>query len=144
MTEQPDEDIVTPEQANLRQLREKAKRTDALEAENARLVRDLALHQAGIDISTPIGKLFLKAYDGEPTADAIRSAAAEYGVLPPDSTPNAGAATVQNRVADAAGDGEPDRKTDLLVAMREAQSKGGNSALLDLMRSQGYPVAGDD
>jgi hypothetical protein len=37
--------------------------------------------KAGIDLETPQGKLFAKAYDGESTLDAVKSAAEEYGVI---------------------------------------------------------------
>lgn len=65
---------------------------DAL-AENKRLkaeheqfrteqARTEAFAKAGIPDS-PVGNLFRKAYDGEPTEQAIRAAAQEYGVLEP-------------------------------------------------------------
>ncbi len=44
--------------------------------------RTEAFAKAGIPDS-PAGKLFRKAYDGEPTLEAVRAAALEYGVIEP-------------------------------------------------------------
>lgn len=44
--------------------------------------RNEAFAKAGIPDS-PAGKLFRKAYDGEPTLEAVRTAALEYGVIEP-------------------------------------------------------------
>lgn len=69
---------------NLRQLRQLAKKgekAEALEAEAAQLRRDLAIARSGIDESTPIGKLFLKGFDGDwSDPDAVKAAAEEAGV----------------------------------------------------------------
>lgn len=59
---------------------EEAKR----EAANAK--RELALMKAGIDLESGTGKLFAKAYDGEATPEAIKAAAAEYGLVPTSQT----------------------------------------------------------
>ena len=69
------------EQEGRNPLRDRMKQ---LEAENAELkaqadaassaARELAFVKAGIDPELPISKYFLKAYDGELTADAIREA----------------------------------------------------------------------
>jgi hypothetical protein len=60
-----------------------AKRAKAeLEQVRAEKARDEAFAKAGIPDS-PTGKLFRKAYDGAPDAEAIRAAAQEYGVLEP-------------------------------------------------------------
>lgn len=48
----------------------------------AEQTRSEAFAKAGIPDS-PAGKLFRKAYDGEPTEQAVRAAALEYGVLEP-------------------------------------------------------------
>ena len=70
------------ENPNLKLLREKAKTADEALKQVADLSRKLAVIESGIDAETPMGKLFLKAYDGEASADAIKAAAAEYGILP--------------------------------------------------------------
>lgn len=51
------------------------------EADTAR--RELAFLKAGVDLDTPQGKLLAKAYDGDPTPEAVKAYAEEYGVLQP-------------------------------------------------------------
>jgi hypothetical protein len=55
-----------------------------LEAQNAK--RELALMKAGIDLDSPTGKLFVKAYDGDITVEAIKAAAGEYGLIATSQT----------------------------------------------------------
>ena len=69
-------------------LRERMKQ---LEAENAALkakadeasaaARKLAFVEAGVDPNLPVAKYFMKGYDGELTADAIRQAAIEAQII---------------------------------------------------------------
>lgn len=69
-------------------LRERMKQ---LESENAALKakaeaaaaaeRELAFVKAGIDPNLPVAKYFMKGYDGELTADAIRAAAIEAQIV---------------------------------------------------------------
>jgi len=70
-----------------RQLEARARAADQARAEADAAKRELALIRAGIDLDSPQGKLFAKAYDGEPAVDAIRKAAEEYGVLAPPTPP---------------------------------------------------------
>jgi hypothetical protein len=65
----------------VRDLEKRAKGADSAKAEAEAARRELAMLKAGIDLDTPQGKLFAKAYDGEPTLDAVKSAAEEYGVI---------------------------------------------------------------
>lgn len=63
----------------------KALREQVAEAAAAR--RKLALIEAGVDLNTPTGQLFAKAYDGELTVEAIKAQAEQYGVVaPPPAT----------------------------------------------------------
>lgn len=70
-------------------LERKAKEADAAKAEAHAAKRELALLKAGIDLESPTGKLFAKAYDGEASVDAIKSAATEYGLIGTESAPAA-------------------------------------------------------
>lgn len=65
----------------VRDLEARAKGADKAKAEAEAAKRELAMLKAGIDLDSPQGKLFAKAYDGESSADAVRKAAEEYGVL---------------------------------------------------------------
>lgn len=91
-TEFDDTDDLTPEEQqygenpNLKQLRAKAKKYDGVEKELNDLRREMAFTKAGIP-DTPTGKLFREAYKGEPTEDAIRKSASEYGVIEASQVP---------------------------------------------------------
>lgn len=82
------EDPTTEEQAeeaeHIRNLREKAKKADAV----PQLERKVAVLEAGINTSTPLGAMFLKSYDGELTAEAITAAAAEVGLVQGQADPD--------------------------------------------------------
>jgi len=64
-----------------RELEEKARRADDLEAQLAEVKRQQAFNEAGITSANPAYKYFTKGYDGEMTVDAIKVAATEAGVL---------------------------------------------------------------
>lgn len=62
--------------------------------------KELAFLRAGIDLETPQGKLFAKAYDGEPSLDAVKAAAQEYGLLDAPSV-SADELAAHDRIAQA-------------------------------------------
>jgi hypothetical protein len=66
--------------AELRNSRAAKKEAEQARAELENLKRELAFTQAGIP-ATGVGALLRKAYDGDTDPDAIRKAAAEYGIL---------------------------------------------------------------
>ena len=93
---------------NIRQLREKAKKFDAVAAERDMARRELAFHKAGIPDSK-VGQLFMKAYDGDVDTEAIRAAAAEYGLVEaevPGEEPDA-----MERIEQVAAGGTPPPQT---------------------------------
>lgn len=62
-------------------LREKARKADELSAaatERDEAKRKLAFYESGIDMKSDLADLFVKGYDGDLTADAIKEAAAKY------------------------------------------------------------------
>jgi hypothetical protein len=65
---------------DIRTLRERAKRTERAEAHLAVANRKVAILESGLDVESPIGQLFVKGYDGEFTAEALKAEAARYGV----------------------------------------------------------------
>jgi hypothetical protein len=74
-----------------KQLREAEKARKELEATRAELTqqkREIEFAKAGIP-ENGLGSLFRKAYDGEATAEAIKQAATEYGILQAAPTPEA-------------------------------------------------------
>lgn len=66
---------------DLKALREKAKRADELERINAENARKLAFVEAKIDVTDPKLSYFVKGYDGELNADAIRAEAQKAGFI---------------------------------------------------------------
>lgn len=70
-----------PLRARMKELeRENAEmRKQTAEAAEAR--RELAFLKAGVDLSSPIAKYFVKGYDGEFTPEAIRQAAMEAQLI---------------------------------------------------------------
>ena len=75
-----DEDPAQQENHNLKLLREKAERADSLTAQLAQAERKNAILESGIDTSSKVAELFLKSWDGENNPEAIKAAAAEYGI----------------------------------------------------------------
>jgi hypothetical protein len=53
-------------------------------ADAAAARRELAFHKAGVDLDSPQGKLLAKAYEGDPTAEAVKAFAVEHGILAAD------------------------------------------------------------
>ena len=86
--------------------------------------RELALMKAGIDLESPTGKLFVKAYDGEISPEAIKVAATEYGLIATSETPEV--------------------QSDLAALNRVSQASSGSTAAisssaLDDIRNAGSP-----
>lgn len=91
----------------IRDLEKRAKDADRVRAEADSARRELALLKAGIDLDSPQGKLFAKAYDGDFTVDAVKAAATEYGVIdaPKPQVP-AEEFAAMGRIANAAAGGQ--------------------------------------
>lgn len=79
--EAEDQTSRNPLRAHVRKLEEenKALREKAQAAEAAQ--RELAFAKAGIDLNVSAAKYFVKAYDGDLTPEAIRSAAEEINLI---------------------------------------------------------------
>ena len=121
-------------------------RMKQLEAENAELkaraeeastaARELAFVKAGIDPNLPITKYFVKAYDGELTADAIREAGIEAGLLQ-DTKQQAirQEASTWNRTNQMAAGSESDIPVDFVQRINQAKSPEEVEKLLSEARS---------
>jgi len=70
-----------PVRAQLRNLEAKNKELEAKLSEATEAQRKLAFVEAGVDLNAPISRYFVKAYDGEMTAEAIRQAATEANLI---------------------------------------------------------------
>ncbi len=98
------DDVVQLTRAQVAEMRSKArndsaaktrrtqKAEDEAEAERVAAIadrRELAFLKAGLsaeDLESPVGKLFARTYDGELTPEALKSAAAELGLMEPTGT----------------------------------------------------------
>ena len=119
------------------------------DAEDGRKARDeaaaarkeLAFLKAGVDTDSPQGKLLAKAYDGELTADAVKAAAVEFGIIAPDS-PAVPAAELaaHDRIAAAAGGGAGASDED--AALAAIQSAETPEQVLEALTKAGIPVDG--
>jgi hypothetical protein len=122
-------------------------RMKQLEAENAELkaqadaassaARELAFVKAGIDPELPISKYFLKAYDGELTADAIREAGIEAGLLKDTQAESIKQeAGTWNRTNDIAAGSDAEPQVDFVTRISQAKSPAEVDMLLSEARSQ--------
>lgn len=113
-------------------LRERMKQ---LEAENATLreqnqkasdaARKLAFVEAGIDPSLPVAKYFMKGYDGELSAEAIRQAAIEAQIIQDTKAAQiASEAQAWNRTTQAAaGNTTGEAPVDFVTRLNQAKSQ---------------------
>ena len=128
-----------------RDLEDKAREADTAKAEADAAKRELAFIKAGIDLDSPGGKLLAKAYDGPPTAEAIKAAATEYGVLAPEA-PAVPAAELaaHDRIADAhAGAQGPSEEDGYMAELDKAGdwlNGGSPGAVIDVLRKAGVPI----
>ena len=117
-----------------RELREGRKERAKQEGELAKARREIAFVRAGIDDTTPLGRMFTKSYEGEGTVEAIRAAAEEIPglVKPPEPDPNAMSTEereIHRQMAGASGGegvGGPDLRTQFHAELAEVYRKGGS------------------
>lgn len=136
-----------------RGLRRAANKSKKLESELNELRRELAFARAGISMDDPKMKYFIRGYDGELTAEAIREAAEDAGFLnfqqvmeqPETSQQEAPEAAAQQRVMRASvGAATEDISEDAAIArMEEAMQEGGIEALLEVAQQYGIPIASE-
>lgn len=136
---------------NLPGLRRAANKAKKLEAENRSLKREIAFARAGIALDDPKMKYFVKGYDGEMEADAIKVAAIEAGFLA--SSPQAAAPAEtpaepvsiegQDRVMAASAGAVTEDISEMaaLSRMEDAMNEGGLEAMLDVARQYGIPTS---
>ena len=111
--------------------------------------RELAFAKAGINPDDPRMKYFVKGYDGELTAEAVRQAAVEAGFIQSQTAQAAQQANAalgaESRVAQAsAGAIMPDTGEDAaLLAMEQAMEEGGVDAMLEVARQYGIPIGSE-
>lgn len=113
-----------------------------LEAETAK--KENAFLKAGIDLDSPLGKMFAKGYDGELTVDALKSAASAVGLLPTSADPEVTQEIAGlERIANASAGTAAAIPTTVLDELRNVKF-GDEAAVLDLLRKAGSEVSYDD
>lgn len=80
---QEDQQPKDPVRAQLRKVEAENKRLRQIEAEALEAKRELAFVKAGVDLSSPMAKYFVKGYDGDLDVQAIQQAAAEANLTKP-------------------------------------------------------------
>ena len=137
----------TGDTGDIKSLRRAANSKKKLEQELNELKRELAFAKAGLSMDDPKLKYFVRGYDGEMTADAIREAALEAGFLasqqPQEDSPNlAAAGAAQQRVMQAAAGVSYEGMTEdaALAQLEAAMQEGGIEAMLDVARQFGIPT----
>lgn len=135
--EAQDQATRNPVRARMRELedRNKALEAQAKEAEAAK--RELAFVKAGVDPDSAAAKWFVKGYDGEITAEAIRAAAEEASLIPSEKKEVAAEQQAWNRVAQASRAGETsDAPIDYSQRINAAKSSDEVMALLAQARAE--------
>ena len=135
--EAQDQATRNPVRARMRELedRNKALEAQAKEAEAAK--RELAFVKAGVDPDSAAAKYFVKGYDGELTAEAIRAAAEEASLIPSEKKEVVAEQQAWNRVAQASRAGEAsDVPVDYVQRFNNAKSADEVMALLAQARAE--------
>ena len=120
-----------------RELEDRAKAGDEAVAQLAQLQRELSFRDAGVDPNTKQGQYFMRGYDGEMTADAIRAEAAELGLTgqPVQAQEPQIDYGAEQRIAMAADDAGPVTNPELDTLIRQTKNP---AELRELMEAHGH------
>ena len=120
-----------------RELEDRAKAGDEAVAQLAQLQRELSFRDAGVDPNTKQGQYFMRGYDGEMTADAIRAEAAELGLTgqPVQTQEPQIDYGAEQRIAMAADDAGPVTNPELDTLIRQTKNA---DELRELMEAHGH------
>lgn len=129
-----------------RGLRRAANKSKKLESELQAAKRELAFLKAGINPEDPKMRYFVKGYEGDLSAEAVREAALEAGFLAsqqgPDPQQQAIASAEQRVVSASAGAAFEDASEEAAFArLEQAMEEGGIDAMLEVARQYGIPIA---
>lgn len=141
-----DFDTDNEDENSIPSLRRAANKSKKLEAELRSIKRELAFARAGIALDDPKMNYFVKGYEGELEAEAIRAAALEAGFIasqePASEQPQINPEAQQRVMAASAGAMPEDVSEEAALARLEsAMSEGGIEAFLDVARSFGMPTS---
>lgn len=147
-----DFDLDDEDSNSIQALRRAANAAKKLKAENTRMKRELAFAKAGIPLTDPKMNYFVKGYEGDLEAEAIREAAVEAGFLvveqsapqeQTDTQEGQAVAQAQRRVmaASAGATSEDISEAAAIARMEAAMQEGGLEAMLDVARQYGIPTS---
>jgi hypothetical protein len=126
-----------PVRARMRELEQQVKAFEAKAKEAEAAQRELAFVKAGVDPDSAAAKYFVKGYDGELTAEAIRAAAEEASLIPSQKKEVAAEQQAWNRVAQASRAGETsDAPVDYVQRFNNAKSAEEVMALMAQARAE--------
>lgn len=120
-----------------RELEDRAKAGDEAVAQLAQLQREVSFRDAGVDPNSKQGQYFMRGYDGEMTADAIRAEAAELGLTgqPVQTQQPQVDYGAEQRIAMAADDAGPVTNPELDTLIRQTNNP---DELRELMEAHGH------
>jgi hypothetical protein len=126
-----------PLRAEMRKLAKENKALRATAEANSGAARELAFIKAGIDLAGPGAKSFLKAYDGELTAEAIKAAAVEDGLVAAEETaiPQA-EKDAHKRISDPSAGTRPVGARDFDSDIAAAEAKGDHLTAIGLKQAR--------
>lgn len=148
-TDDIEDDEIETDESSIKSLRKAASRSKKLEQELTQMQRELAFFKAGIPQDDPRMRYFIKGYDGELEAEAIRQAAVQAGFLQmqpnPDQVQVQESIAAENRVMAASAGAMPEDTSEAaaLARLEAALNEGGVEAMLDVARQYGVPTAYD-
>ena len=131
---------------DIKSLRRAASGKKQLEQELEAARRELAFVKAGINPDDPKMRYFVKGYEGDLSAEAVRQAALEAGFLASQAQEGKQelqqAAAAQQRVMNASAGAmyEDASEEAALARLEEAMEEGGVDAMLEVARQYGIPT----
>jgi hypothetical protein len=111
------------ESEGIKQLRARAEKAAELERKVAEFERRDAFRDAGIDLSDKRNQYFVKGYDGELSAEAIKAKAIEDGFLTDGEQQQRDSELQAHQRADQATAGEPPVATDYAAEIANAKDQ---------------------
>ena len=132
-----------PIRQQMRRLEKQVKDLKAANEAGQKAARELAFVKAGVNTDDPKAKYFLKGYDGELSADAIRAEAEAAGLVAPKEAPAedvpAAEQAAHRRQADAVAGGNLTGERDWDAEYAAAKTP---EELIAVARARGIPVPG--
>lgn len=133
-----------PVRARMKQLEKENREAKKLLAELQTSAKELTFVKAGIDVTDPKFKYFVKGYDGEFTPEAIKQAAEEAQLITPQNVmldPDKAAWQQSNRIA--AGAETASEGPSWIKRIRDAASPDEVSAIFAEAQAQGISLGSE-